>query len=311
MDWSTYSHPTSNKSADPTSGNVHTMKHSRGMVRLSMVGVALLGAWVAVGQTPATLSSIEQKIGTLRGLPDDVRAKTTMQLALDIRALPAGSNKVMAASGLTNLSTEGDFGRDTLQAVTDTLVGALKETPQPPANGQPFYGYTQVAQLARFEGMNVNLPGAEYAAAVAQLNETEKVRATVDFTLKDLDGKSWTLSSLKGKVVVVNFWATWCPPCRKEMPDLEILSKRFKDKGLVVLAISDEEAVKTVKPFIDKNGYTFPILIDTGRTVNDKYKVDGIPKTFIYDRKGKLAAESIDMRTQGQFLKLLAKAGLK
>lgn len=282
------------------------------MVRLSMVGgIALLGAWVAVGQGPATLSSIQQKIGTLRSLPDDVRAKTTMELALAIRALPASSQKVMAASGLTNLSTEGDFGRDTLQAVTDTLVGALKETPQPAANGQPFYGYTQVAQLARFEGMNVSLPGAEYAAAVAQLNETEKVRATVDFTLKDLDGKSWTLSALKGKVVVVNFWATWCPPCRKEMPDLEILSKRFKDKGLVVLAITDEEATKTVKPFIDKNGYTFQILIDTGRTVNDKYKVDGIPKTFIYDRKGKLAAESIDMRTQGQFLKLLAKAGLK
>jgi len=287
------------------------MKNSRTPLRLAFAAaLILLGTWAAVGQ-PQGESSIEESIGSLRSLPDDVRAKTTMDLALKIRKLPAGARKAVLAASLTNLSTEGDFGRDTLQAVTDTLVGALKESPRPSVNGTPYPAYMAVAQLARFEEMAVDLPGPEYAAAVSNLNEIEKQRSLATFSLKDIRGNSWSLGSLKGKVVLVNFWATWCPPCRKEMPDIQALYDRFKSKGLVVLAISDEDAETKVKPFIAEKGYSFPILIDEGRKVNDLYKVDGIPKTFIYDRKGRLAAESIDMRTEGQFLKLLAKAGLK
>jgi peroxiredoxin len=132
----------------------------------------------------------------------------------------------------------------------------------------------------------------------------------VDFTLADLRGKSWTLSELRGKVVVVNFWATWCPPCRKEMPDLEALYNRFKGEGFVVLAVSDEDAAK-VRPFIAERQVTYPILLDPGRKVNDLFQVEGIPKTFVYDRDGKLVAQSIDMRTRKQFLGMLAEAGLK
>jgi peroxiredoxin len=118
------------------------------------------------------------------------------------------------------------------------------------------------------------------------------------------------LKSLKGQVVLVNFWATWCPPCRKEVPDLEALYKQFKNKGLVVLAISDEEAGK-VKPFVTQRGISYTVLLDPGRKVNTLFHVTGIPKTFIYDRSGKLAAESIDMRTRPQFLGLLAQAGME
>jgi thiol-disulfide isomerase/thioredoxin len=71
----------------------------------------------------------------------------------------------------------------------------------------------------------------------------------VDFSLQDLRGQKWKLKDLKGKVVLVNFWATWCPPVRKEMPYLQSLYKKFKDRGFVVLAISDEDAAK-VKPFV-------------------------------------------------------------
>ncbi|MEQ1933917.1 MAG: TlpA disulfide reductase family protein [Fimbriimonadaceae bacterium] len=146
-------------------------------------------------------------------------------------------------------------------------------------------------------------------AARTSVKTLEEARAKVDFTLTDLDGKKWTLSQLKGKIVMVNFWATWCPPCRKEMPDMETLHKRYKEKGLVIVAISDEDEAK-VRPFIAGNKYSFPVLLDPGRKVNDAYQVDGIPKTFIYNREGKLAAQSIDMRTLPQFLKLLEKAGL-
>ena len=108
----------------------------------------------------------------------------------------------------------------------------------------------------------------------------------------------------------MNFWATWCPPCRKEMPDLEALYERFQSQELVILGISDEEAAK-VEPFIRERKVTFPVLLDPDRKVNDLFVVNGIPKSFVYDRKGKFVAQSIDMRTRKQFLEMLGKAGMQ
>ena len=192
---------------------------------------------------------IVQQISSLRSLPDDVRARTTKQLALQIRELPAGANKLTLANSLANLSTEGDFGRETLQEVTTTLADALREHPVPEEKGHPAAPYIELAELVRYEHMRAASDSPEFSAAMAKLSSDDKGRQHADFTLTDLEGKSWTLSGLRGKVVVVNFWATWCPPCRKEMPDLETLYNRFKGEGLVVLAISDEDAAK-VRPFI-------------------------------------------------------------
>jgi len=130
-----------------------------------------------------------------------------------------------------------------------------------------------------------------------------------DFTLTDLQGKSWTLQALRGKVVLVNFWATWCQPCRKEMPDLDALYQRFKDQGFVILGISDEEAGK-VEQLLAERRVEYPILLDPGRKVNQLFRIEGIPKSFLYDRNGKMVSQAIDMRTQGQFLRMLAQAGL-
>ena len=94
------------------------------------------------------------------------------------------------------------------------------------------------------------------------------------------------------------------------MPDLETLYQKYKDKGFVILAISDED-IKKVEPFITQHKYSYPVLLDPGRKINTLYQVDGIPKTFIYDRNGRLAAQTIDMRTMDQFKTLLAKVGLK
>jgi len=253
---------------------------------------------------------IADQIHGLRQLPDDVRAKTTKQLALEIRQLPATPNKLKLANGLANLSTEGDFGHDTLQEVATTLADTLRQQPQPDENGQPAAPYVELATLVRYENVQTTLNAPQLTAAMAKLEADDAVRQKADFTLIDLTGKSWTLSALKGKVVLVNFWATWCPPCRKEMPDLQALYERFTDQGFVILSISDEEIDK-VQPFITERHITYPVMLDPGRKVNELFQVEGIPKSFIYDRDGKLVAQSIDMRTQHQFLEMLKQAGLQ
>jgi len=255
--------------------------------------------------------AIVKEIEGLRALPDDVRAQTTRQLALQIRQLPVSPSKVTVALDLASLSTEGDFGRDTLQEVTTTLASALRERPVPAGSAaEAASPYVALAQLVRYEHMQTSLDDPQLAKATAQLVAADAERQKADFTLTDLSGKKWNLKSLRGKVVLVNFWATWCPPCRKEMPDLQSLYNRFKDQGFVILAISDEEASK-VKPFLAEGHFTYPVMLDPGEEVNKLFQVVGIPKSFVYDREGKLVAQSIDMRTERQFLEMLAAAGLK
>lgn len=250
--------------------------------------------------------SINDGLRGLRAVPDAQRGEVTRKLALDIRALPESSpNKLALANGLANLSTEGDFGPGTLQEVGTTLAAAIGEKPNAPGSA-----YSELASLARYEGVHVSLKNAQFDAAMKELEDQDRARAAADFTVADLNGKQWHLRDLRGKVVLVNFWATWCPPCRKEMPDLDALYKQFANQGLVILAFSDEDASK-VKPFLAEHPVSYPILLDTGRVVNEMYFVEGIPKSFVYDREGKLAAESIDMRTRGQFLKMLKRAGLQ
>ena len=254
---------------------------------------------------------IADQIRGLRGLPDDVRALTTKNLAIEIRQLPSAPNKLRLANGLANLSTEGDFGRDTLQEVATTLAAALREIPvHSKQGGQPPAPYVELAELVRYEHLQATLDDPQFATAMSKIEADNERRQQADFTLTELSGKMWTLKELRGKVVLVNFWATWCPPCRKEMPDLETLYKEFKDQGLVILAISDEDAGK-VTPFVAEQKVTYPILLDPGRKVNELFQIEGIPKTFVYDRSGRLVAQSIDMRTKRQFLEMLSQAGLQ
>jgi peroxiredoxin len=159
--------------------------------------------------------------------------------------------------------------------------------------------------LAFIAGLLVLFARPDYRQGEASL----RGHTAQDFALT-LDGKPTRLSDLRGKVVVLNFWATWCPPCRKELPDLEALYQRFRSRGLVILAISDEDTGK-VQPFIAEHTLTYPVLLDPGRKVNDLFQVEGIPKSFVYGREGKLVAEAIDMRTQRQFLEMLKRAGLE
>jgi peroxiredoxin len=272
------------------------------------VAALLLVAAAAIAQKTvwsAREQPIAGQISGLRQLPDDVRARVTRELALQIRQLPKEAQKLELAGMLANLSTEGDFGHDTLQEVASTLADALRQRP-----GGPASPYVELAQLVRYEHVEAALDDPQFAVAFTKLEADDHRRQQADFTLADLQGAKHTLKQLRGKVVLVNFWATWCPPCRKELPDLETLYTRFKDRGLVILAISDEDAGK-VKPFIAARDIQFPILLDPGRKVNQLFQIEGIPKTFVYDRAGKLVAQSIDMRTMRQFQEMLSRAGLE
>ena len=213
--------------------------------------VTLAFAALAFGGVAQDSASIQKGIGGLRALPDAARGTRTRELALQIRALPAGPNKVGLAYGLSNLATEGDFGPGTLQAVADTLTQAVGETPTP--SEAP---YLQLANLARYEEIEVDLDASAYKAALAKVDAVQRERAKADFTLRDRAGRAWTRSALKGKVVIVNFWATWCPPCRKEMPDLTALQTRFKDR-IVILGISDERP-ETVDAYLAQHPVDYP-----------------------------------------------------
>ncbi len=109
----------------------------------------------------------------------------------------------------------------------------------------------------------------------------------IAFALKDLDGNQVDLQSLKGKVVLLDFWASWCGPCVAEMPHIEKLHKDFKDKGLVVLGLNNEE-VEVASAYVKNKGYTFTTLFDEGKEVAMRYGVSGIPQVFIIDREGKI-----------------------
>lgn len=135
-------------------------------------------------------------------------------------------------------------------------------------------------------------------------------RKAPDFALPDPYGGTTKLSDYRGQVVLVNFWATWCPPCRVEMPELEQLYQKHKDAGLVVIGVDQAESAEAVKEYV-KDKFSWPFALDqTGETSGD-YGVYGIPMTFLIDRDGKIVYVWDGAVTSAVVEQELAKLGIK
>ncbi|MCB2296505.1 TlpA disulfide reductase family protein [Clostridium tagluense] len=114
--------------------------------------------------------------------------------------------------------------------------------------------------------------------------------ASLNFNLKDLNGKDVSLNDFKGKKVFLNFWASWCPPCKAEMPDIEKLYQQTKDSDLVILSVNIGEDKATAKSFIDNNKYNFTVLVDSNQNVAAQYNISALPTSFFIDKEGNIVS---------------------
>ena len=120
-----------------------------------------------------------------------------------------------------------------------------------------------------------------------------------NFLLKTFKSNKIELAKLKGKVVVVNFWATWCPPCRAEIPDFVKVHHAYKSKGLEIIGIAlDEDGWSKVNPFVEKNIISYPVVLGTADVVQRYGGIEGIPTTFIVDKKGNIVDHQVGMMTK-------------
>ncbi|HAN10687.1 MAG TPA: TlpA family protein disulfide reductase [Clostridiales bacterium] len=132
---------------------------------------------------------------------------------------------------------------------------------------------------------------------------TKKSIATqaIDFTLEDLNGNKVSLSDYKGqKNVFLNFWATWCPPCRLEMPEIEKIYQAYKDKDLAIITVNLGEDKNTVYEFINNNNYSFNVLLDREQSVAELYNITSIPVSYFIDKEGNIQDKRIGAMTEDQ-----------
>jgi cytochrome c biogenesis protein CcmG/thiol:disulfide interchange protein DsbE len=128
---------------------------------------------------------------------------------------------------------------------------------------------------------------ALFGIALIDKNRTQPTRGTApDFSLTTFDGQTVNLSDLRGKVVVINFWASWCIPCRDEAPDLQRTWERYQERGVVFLGIAYTDTERNALAFIQQAGTTYPNGLDIRTRISARYHIQGVPETFIIDREG-------------------------
>ena len=134
----------------------------------------------------------------------------------------------------------------------------------------------------------------ERESTVTSIKQIQVGLPAPDFTFPDLNGQQVSLSEHRGKVVLVNIWATWCPPCRQEMPSMQKLYERFNGENFEILAVSiDSKGSEAVAPFIRTMNLTFPVLLDPKEDIRPLYGITGVPESFIIDKEGTVVEKII------------------
>ena len=150
------------------------------------------------------------------------------------------------------------------------------------------YGVLRIMILVLLLMPGLAMAGCSSGTAEDQVPQVIKDNVAPDFQLSDLEGRTVSLSDFRGKPVLLNFWATWCGPCRAEMPFIQDVfeDKRFSEKGLVIVAVNLGESRSKVVQFMEDYGLSFDVLLDTSRNVGQAYNIRGIPTTFFIDKDG-------------------------
>jgi peroxiredoxin len=145
--------------------------------------------------------------------------------------------------------------------------------------------------LLRSQGFLLSGPSAELTRPAS------RTVLAPEFALSDLEGTAQRLADFRGNVVLLNFWATWCPPCRAEMPSMETLYQAYKEQGFIILAVSsDVQGAAVVQPFMAQYRLSFPSLLDTTGQVHALYGVRSIPTSYLLDRHGRVVSREIGAR---------------
>jgi len=121
-----------------------------------------------------------------------------------------------------------------------------------------------------------------------------------DFALESLGGSQVSLSDFQGDVVLVNFWATWCAPCRAEIPDFEQVYQNHSDEGFVILGVNEQETPQVIEPFVQELGMTYPVLLDKQGQVMSEYRTLGLPTSLLVDRDGVIQVRHTGTMTAAQ-----------
>jgi thiol-disulfide isomerase/thioredoxin len=148
--------------------------------------------------------------------------------------------------------------------------------------------------LFRGKGPSSSNSGEDFGKLA--IEKPSKLIPAPDFALEDISGKLTSLKSLKGRVIFLNFWATWCVPCRQEMPAMERLHRDFKEKGLVILAVNFRETQEEIRPFLNELGLTFTVLLDGEGRVSEEYGAWSLPLSYIINRNGEFIGKAIGSR---------------
>lgn len=144
--------------------------------------------------------------------------------------------------------------------------------------------------------------GTDRARAASKVKAGKDRKEAPEFALKDADGKAVRLADYRGKVVLLNFWATWCGPCKIEMPWFMEFERKYKDRGFAVIGISmDEEGWQVVKPFITDMAVNYRVLQGDDKTAQSYGGVDALPTTFLIDRDGKVAHTLVGLHGRDEF----------